>query len=848
MVFIPEIVFGGQKMKKKILAGVIAICLAFGSAALLPENTFTESTNISASAESTATSGKCGKNVNWTLDKGVLTISGTGPMYDYSYYDKSDFESRDDIHSVVIKSGVSSVGERAFSECSLNSITISDSVKSIGDYAFSGCSNLENMNVPSGVTKIGQEAFRNTKWLANKQNENALVIVNGILIDGNSASGDVEIPDGVKTINIGAFCNSYITGVNIPSSVTNIGDEAFKDCYTIKSINIPGSVETIGEGAFRSCSDLESVTISDGVKSIGNMAFYSSEKLRSVTIPQSVTSIGYSAFAYTKWLEDKQKENPLVIVGSIVLDGKKCTGDVVIPSGAKIIADGAFSNNKDIKSVVIPDGVTSIGYCAFYESGVEDVTVPKSVTNIGQYAFEGTEWFWKAFGDTDYAIINGIMIAGYVLYDNVSIPEGVTCINERVFDSRKNSLIVSLTLPSSLKIIKDEAFFECPFESVNIPNGVTSIGDSAFARCPEIETVTIPSSVTHIGDEAFPGGITICGTKGTEAERYAKANGFTFKEITTTRLAGNNRYDTASKISQAGFDKSTDVILASGENYADALAAVPFASSSRNYNQPILLTKKDSLPDETLAEIKRLGAKSVTILGGEGAVSETVENKLKKEGLETSRIAGKNRFETATLLAYAFANYRFRGPKDVFFVYYNNYADALAAGAAAAAKNAPILYLKTNGEIDAETEKVLNFFKGWGSVENAYVIGGEGVISNEMADKAAKALGLEKATRIAGKDRFETNLEVNKKFAGDMHGNMVCAATGMDFPDALSGGVYAAINKAPIILVNSKAKTSKLSDDQTAYLKMKAAGNIVAFGGTGVVSDEYLEEIAQCSK
>ena len=838
-------------MKKKILAGVIAICMAFGSAALLPENTFTESTNISASAESTATSGKCGKNVNWTLDKGVLTISGTGPMYDYSYYDKSDFESRDDIHSVVIKSGVSSIGERAFLKCSLNSITISDSVTSIGDYAFSGCSNLENINIPSSVTNVGVEAFWKTKWLANKQNENALVIVNGILIDGNSASGDVEIPDGVKTINPGAFSYSYITGVNIPSSVTNIGDEAFKYCYTIKSIKIPGSVVTIGKSAFETCSDLESVIISDGVTSIGNDAFYHCEKLESVTIPDSVTDVGSGAFAWTKWFENKRKENPLVIINGNVLDGSKCTGDVVIPKGAKIIVDGAFSGNKDIKSVVIPDGVTSIGYCAFYESGVKDVTVPKSVTNIGQYAFEGTEWFWKAFGDTDYAIINGIMIAGYVNQDNVSIPEGVTCINERVFDSRKNSIIVSLTLPSTLKTIKDEAFSECPFESVNIPNGVTSIGDRAFWGVYPLEEVTIPSSVTHIGEKAFGYDIndnqdkdfTIYGTKGTEAERYAKENGFTFKEISTTRLAGSSRYDTAAKISQAKFDKNNGVILASGENYADALAAVPFASL--RYNEvPILLTKKNSLPDETLAEIKRLGAAYVTILGGEGAVSEAVEKKLKKEGLEIYRIAGKNRFETATKIANGIEY----APKDVFFVYYNNYADALAAGAAAAAKKAPILYLKTNGEIDADTAAYLKELKNKNCVKNAYVIGGEGVISDEMANKAAKALGLEKATRVAGKDRFETCLAVNKKFASDMYGNMVCAATGMDFPDALSGGVYAALNKAPLLLVNSKDKTSKLSENQTAYLKTKAAGNIVAFGGTGAVSDKYLEEIAKCSK
>ena len=100
-------------MKKKILAGVIAICLAFGSAALLPQNTFTDSTNISASAESTATSGKCGENVTWVLDNGVLTISGTGPMYDNMNPKYYDFKDKD-IESVVIKSGVTHIGICAF--------------------------------------------------------------------------------------------------------------------------------------------------------------------------------------------------------------------------------------------------------------------------------------------------------------------------------------------------------------------------------------------------------------------------------------------------------------------------------------------------------------------------------------------------------------------------------------------------------------------------------------------------------------------------------------------------------------------------------------------------------------
>jgi putative cell wall-binding protein len=116
-----------------------------------------------------------------------------------------------------------------------------------------------------------------------------------------------------------------------------------------------------------------------------------------------------------------------------------------------------------------------------------------------------------------------------------------------------------------------------------------------------------------------------------------------------------------------------------------------------------------------------------------------------------------------------------------------------------------------------------------------------------MAAKAANALGLAKATRVAGTDRFVTCTAVNDTFKTSFTSNELCAATGMDFPDALAGGVYAAKNKAPLFLINGKAAKPALTDKQKAYLKAKGASSITVFGGTSVVPDIYIEKIAEYS-
>ena len=565
---------------KKLCSIALAATMLFGGTALLPEDTFTFGTSITASAEvNTETSGKCGDNVSWSLSNdGVLTISGTGDMYNY---DTSPFYQRDDIKSVIIKSGVTSIGDKVFTECkSITSVTIPNSVTSIGGYAFS-----------------------KTKWLENQQKKNPLVVVNGILIDGSTCEGEVTIPNSVKSIGdyafegckkltsitipksvtsigLDAFSGSGLTSITIPNSVTSIGDSAFSGCTSLTSVTIPSSVKSIGGFAFAGCTSLTSVTIPSSVKSIGGFAFAGCTSLTSVvipssvtsiddyvfsgctsltsvTIPKSVTSIGSEAFKGTKWLENKQKQNPLVIVNGILIDGKKCSGNVTIPSSVTSIGDCAFYGCSNLSSITIPTSVTSIGKRAF--EGCEkliSITIPNSVTSIGENAFEDC---------TSLTSIN--------------IPSSVTSISSCAFWGCTN--LSSVTIPSSVTNIGERAFYKCTsLTRVTIPDGVISISDYAFLSCSNLTSVTIPDSVISIGDKAFSyyynedfydysyddypyeriDGFTIKGVKGSAAEKYATDNDFAFEALAELKITKQPTNATALK---AG-DKISFTVEATG--------------------------------------------------------------------------------------------------------------------------------------------------------------------------------------------------------------------------------------------------------------------------------------------
>ncbi len=236
-------------------------------------------------------SGECGEdgdNLTWTLDsEGTLAISGEGDMWDY--YDEPPYPYLETITRVILKDGVTSIGNWAFAYCtSLTSITIPHSVTSIGVLAFEYCTSLTSITIPDSVTSIGDGAFSNCTSLTS-----------------------ITIPDSVTSIEATAFhrCTS-LTSITIPDSVTIIGERTFYECTSLTSITIPDSVTIIGKRAFYECTSLTSITIPDSVTSIGESAFEYCYGLTDITIPDSVTSIGSYAFYSCTSLTDITILNP----------------------------------------------------------------------------------------------------------------------------------------------------------------------------------------------------------------------------------------------------------------------------------------------------------------------------------------------------------------------------------------------------------------------------------------------------------------------------------------------------------------------------------------------------------
>lgn len=277
-------------------------------------------------------------------------------------------------------------------------------------------------------------------------------------------------------------------------------------------ITIPASIEydgiiwnikTIGLNAFRDCQLLKSISLPKGLVSIGVCAFYGCKSLKTITIPETVNQIDAAAFRGCKgltkvyisdlmaWLNIKfgdnyfsspHEANPLTNGKHLFLNGVEIK-DLVIPEGVSTIGDFAFDGCEGLTSVKIPNGVTSIGYGAFsYCNGITNINIPNSVTSINHLAFEGC---------------TGLT--------SVSIPNSVTDIGENVFAGCSN--LYSLELSQAINHIKRYSFFDCSsLKSIIIPNSVTMISGSAFQNCISLKSLTIGNGIKIISRYSYESG------------------------------------------------------------------------------------------------------------------------------------------------------------------------------------------------------------------------------------------------------------------------------------------------------------------------------------------------------
>ena len=351
-----------------------------------------------------------------------------------------------------------------------------------------------------------------------------------------------ELEDGTYSISW-AWNTDFPAEVVIPweyngKPVTQVEEEAFDSCDSLKSVTIPSSVTSIGYGAFGLCTSLTSVTISSGVTSIGVYAFASCYSLTSITIPNGVTSIGDGAFRGCDSLTSVAIGDDVAFIGIAVFEGCRSLTNITVSSenrfyhnkgdclietesktliwgsGTSVIPDdgsvtsigvGAYYECENLTSIVIPDGVTSIEYSAFGDCvNLASVTIPDSVTFIGKYAFSGCT------GLTSIIIPNSVTSIGDYAFSHcyrltsVTIGDGVTSIGYGAFGYCDS--LTSVTIPDSVTSIGEYAFAYCDsLTSVTIGDGVTSIAGGAFCGCNSLTNIVIPDSVTSIGIYAFSG-------------------------------------------------------------------------------------------------------------------------------------------------------------------------------------------------------------------------------------------------------------------------------------------------------------------------------------------------------
>lgn len=292
--------------------------------------------------------------------------------------------------------------------------------------------------------------------------------------------------------------------------------------------------------------------------------------------------------------------------------------------------------------------------------------------------------------------------------------------------------------------------------------------------------------------------------------------------ISGTRLWGKDRYETAASICSEGWSTSEYVVLASGDNFPDALCAAPLAKKLKD--APILLTEKDVLNASAEAQIKRIGAKSVYIVGGTGVISTAVENKLHELGVSTQRIGGKDRYETSVKVA---EEVGFNGK--VMVASGESFADALSAAPIAAENGFPVLLSARN----AIPESVKAYIQGK-NISISYIIGGVGAVS----DDAVKTFN--NRIRLWGATRYETNTAILNEFYGGISHSKLYVTSGENYADAVTGAAFAALNSSGLILTGND-----LSSTTSSFISTKIDKNVQVFifGGTGAVSNAAVNDV-----
>ena len=537
-------------MKRRICGVILTLCLFLG---MVPPWGY--------AAE--VASGTCGDNVTWSLDdNGTLTISGAGPMANYTDGSNAPWHSFrnyiiNSIKTAVIENGVASIGSGAFADCSgLTSVTIPDSVTSIGEGAFYDCSGLISMTIPDSVTSIGMYAFEGCGLTT------------------------VTIPDSVTSIGGYSFFCSGLISVTIPDSVTSIRDYAFQGCsgltdvyysgtqaewgrITIEKSNEPLTKATIhcsdgvinGENSPDPTPDPDPNVSPDDGKESHTVTFRAnggSGSMRSVTVSGPSYTLPENGFSppsgqrFRAWRVNFgtggqsyeyapgvtvsvpanmtvtalwENDSNILAQGYCGAEGDGTNLSWTLSRDWRLTVSGTgdmesyseetrapwYGYHTNIESATLENGVSRLGSYAFtYCSALEEVTLPESLLIIENGAFLNCSALEEVTLPSGLRILGDSVFYGCESLTEMDIPGNISSMGSYTFEHC--TALETVSLPAALTRIGYYAFHDCAaLESIVIPSGVGALDIGVFSECGALETVTLPAGLTNINTGAFAG-------------------------------------------------------------------------------------------------------------------------------------------------------------------------------------------------------------------------------------------------------------------------------------------------------------------------------------------------------